>query len=208
MSQFRFFSPHSQVAERRFADRRETLAGDERPPFWTPTKKRFMLAVIVLLSGLLLWEWKYVVNAPIWLARATHRDRSDIYKGKTNGFSNRELVLQARAYLTQINQLDASGNITSPESMRPLGVTIDVKWFQHHAPDSVDFNPFDASGGSYIISWRYVPGCQKAVWKPAKSTTDWYDLKGQPCYGLCWVSIVMTSDHRLNAVKIRPLLNG
>ena len=158
-----------------------------------------------MVFGLLIWQWRYVVYAPVWWARAHWADKSDLYLGKTNGISNQTLVEQARNYLTDIDHVDASGNITAPESLRLEGVHLTMSWFRQHIPDRVDFNPFIAPGGRFVVTWLYMPGCQKTVWKSPRLDTDWYSLRGRPCYPVCRLSVVMNSDLKLTTFALTPI---
>jgi len=148
-----------------------------------------------------MWQWRFLLHAPGWLVRRQAADRSDLYLGKTNGIPNRSLVDQARNYLSDVDHVDGSGNITTPEALRPLGVHLDMAWFRHHAPDSVDFNPF-LSDGRFVVSWLYYPGCQKTITPSLRTDTDWYNLRGRPCFPLCRVSVRMASDLKLTTIKL------
>jgi len=164
-----------------------------------------VIAIVLIALSVLVWQWRYVVYAPVWLARAYWADRSDLYTGNTNGISNRTLAQQARNYLTDIDHVDASGNLTAPEALRPLGVHLDMSWFRRHTPDSVEFNPFISSGGTFVVTWLYVPGCQEAVWKSPRTDTDWFSLRGQACYPVCRLSVLMASDLRLTSIALNPI---
>jgi len=204
MSLFPFKLEGDLSAERRLEDRRQDEDAESNRPRrnWKGFLGKALL--LTVLAGL-LWQWRVVVYGPVWLARAHRADKSDFYLGSTNGISNRFLVLQARNYLTDMDHLDGSGNVTAPESLRPLGVHLDMAWFRHHAPDAVDFNPFLQTGGKFVVSWLYMPGCQKVIWKGSRTDTDWYSLRGRPCFPLCRVSIVMNPDLHLSSVSINPL---
>jgi hypothetical protein len=148
-----------------------------------------------------IWQWNFIIHAPVWLWRARASDRSDFYLGSTNAIPNKRLVQQARSYLTDVDSVDASGNLSDPESLRSLGGHLDMAWFRRHAPDVVDYNPF-ISDGRYAISWLYYPGCQKAIHSSVRTDTDWYTLRGRPCYPLCRLSVRMTPDLRLSSIKL------
>jgi hypothetical protein len=156
---------------------------------------------LLIVASVLIWQWRLIAHAPVWLVRRQAADRSDLYLGHTNGIPNRNLVEQARNYLTDVDHVDASGNVTAPEALRPLGVHLDMAWFRHHAPDSVDFNPF-LSDGRFVVSWLYYPGCQKTIKPSLRTDTDWYSLRGRPCFPLCKVSVRMDSDLRLTTIKL------
>ncbi len=168
-----------------------------------PTRKAGAWRPIVLfVLGVFAWQWRNIVYGPIWLARTYWADRNDLYVGATNGIPNQSLVQQARNYLTDVDHLDASGNVTAPEVLRPLGVHLDMAWFRHHAPDSVDFNPFISQGGKFVVSWLYYPGCQKTVWKSQRADTDWCNLRGRPCFPVCRLTVLMAPDLRLTPIKV------
>ncbi len=187
----------ADVMERRGSERRHSV---ESLPSRFRSLPFLRWAGMVLLT-LGLWKWRYVVNAPIWAVRAQAADRSDLYKGKTNGIPNRELVQTARSYLLQINQFDASGNILKADTFQGLGIPLNVSWFVKHHPEVVDYNPFLPSGtGPFLISWQYAPGCQKTLHKSLRSDTDWYDLQGLPCFG-AYVNVRMDSSLKLMAME-------
>ena len=162
-----------------------------------------IVLAIAILSSLFTWKWRYVLYAPQWAVRALWADHTDLYLGKTNGIPNLQIVQQARNYLTQMDQVDPSGNFTMPETLRPLDIRLKAAWFQRHHPDNLDYNPFlSQTHGNFIVSWLYVPGCERMVWKPSKSDTDWYDVQGQPCYAVCAVSVLMAPNLRLTTIKL------
>jgi len=165
--------------------------------------KRLFVGILVIGLGLMMWKWRTVVYGPLWLVRAHAADRGDIYIGRTNGVSNRELTMRARAYLSDVNQLDTSGNIT-PVELKALGETVDLSWFKAHHPETVTFNPFVAPKGSFIVTWRYFPGCQKSLHGVAKPETMWFDKQGRPCGAVCNLSVMMAPDFRLTGVKVDP----
>jgi len=168
-----------------------------------PGKWLSVVLVIALLSSVMTWKWRYVVYAPPWAVRALWADRSDLYLGKTNGIPNLQLVQQARNYLAQMDQADPSGNFTMPETLRPLDIRLNAAWFQRHHPENLDYNPFlSQTHGNFVVTWLYVPGCERTVWKPSKSETDWYDVQGQPCYAVCAVSVLMAPNLRLTSIKL------
>lgn len=164
----------------------------------------FLAMAGILAAG--AWKWRYVVYGPVWMARAAWADHTDLYDGNTNGIPNKDLVWQARNYLSQVKAMDSGGNIVAPEILREQGVHLSVSWFKRHAPELLDFNPFmPASEGNYVVSWLYVPGCQKAVWKSSRTDADWYDAQGQPCYGVCKVSVYMDPHLKLTVIKLDPI---
>ena len=173
MSSFPFLVTEP-LLERREGDRRHS--GGLRRMLTHP----MALFIFLMTLGVLAWQWRYVVYEPLWLVRSHSADRSDFYMGKTNGIANKALVQQARNYLTDVDHLDASGNITSPENLRLQDVHLSIPWFIRHAPDSVDFNPFIKPGGRYVVSWLYVPGCQKTVWKSHARTRIGMAAAGSP----------------------------
>lgn len=189
--------------EKRSHDRRQSAETEEVPSTFARNLGIILALALALSAG--LWKWRYIVYTPVWAARAHWEDRSDLYVGKTNDIPNLNLVQQARNYLTQINQIDPSGNITAPSSLQ--GLPLDIPWFQKHHPERVDYNPFvtyDNSAGSYVVTWRYIPGCQQTIWKSSKHDTDWYDLQGRPCYASSLVSVFMDRDLKLTTIKVRP----
>jgi hypothetical protein len=189
--------------EKRSQDRRQPME-EERVRSTFARNMGIFLALAVAFSAC-AWKWRYLVYGPVWAARAHWADRSDLYVGKTNDIPNLNLVQQARNYLTQINQVDPSGNITDPASLQ--GVRLDIPWFQKHHPEKVDYNPFlsyDNNEGSYVVTWRYNPGCQETVWKSPQPDTDWFDPQGRPCYASSLVSVFMDRDLKLTALKMRP----
>jgi hypothetical protein len=95
--------------------------------------------------------------------------------------------------------LDASGNIT-PDDLKSEGAHLDLEWFKHHHPISVDFNPF-LPGGSFVVTWRYVPGCQASS---SGRDTTWRDMQGKACTVICNLSVLMTPDMRLTSIKVDP----
>lgn len=198
------FTTSEPSTDRRHKERRHFWAAGEGVA--TPEQralKRVFMAGLVLVLGAMMWKWRTVIYGPMWLIRAHAADRGDIYIGRTNGVSNRELTMRARAYLTDVNQLDASGNIT-PVELRAMGEHIDLSWFKTHHPETVTFNPFMAPKGSFIVSWLYVPGCQKSMRGVAKPGTQWFDKEGRPCGPICNLSVMMAPDFRLTAVKVDP----
>jgi len=191
--------PNRRVEERRQTSVLETVRS-------TRTGKivALLAAVVVLSAG--VWKWRYVVYGPVWLARASWADHTDLYTGKTNGIPNKDLAWQARNYLAQIKTSDVAGNLMAPEALRETGNHLQVSWFKKHHPDIVDYNPFvSAADGNFVVSWLYVPGCQKAVWKSSRTDADWYDAQGQPCYGICKVSVFMDPHLKLTALKLDPV---
>ena len=186
-------------------DRREfSWAGDRH--LSPGLRRRFHILLMLLVPlAFVAWQWRFVRNAPVWLARAHWADRSDLYLGSTNGIPNASLVQQARNYLADIDHLDASGNITAPEDLRRLGAHLDTAWFKRHAPDTADFNPFITPGGSFVVTWLYVPGGQKSTWKSARTDTNWYNLRGEPSYPVCKLSILMAPDLRLTSMVLSPI---
>jgi hypothetical protein len=204
LSPFRFRVVGQPLSERRVGNRRQSEEGQAPHAPRSVSRSIFLAAVLITLS-LLGWQWRLVAYAPVWLIRANRADHSDLYTGSTNGISNRTLVEQARNYLSDIDHVDASGNLTVPEALRPLGVHLAMSWFRHHAPDSLEFNPFKGPKGAFTVSWNYVPGCQEALWASAGSDTDWYSLRGRPCYPICRLSIVMAPDLRLTSMALNPL---
>ena len=191
-------------SNRRVEERRHTSVFEEVRSTRAGKIVALLAAVALLSAG--AWKWRYVVHGPVWLARAVWADHSDLYAGKTNGIPNKEVVWQARNYLSQLKEIDTGGNLMAPEALRAAGVHLQVSWFKKHAPDVVDYNPFvSAAAGNFVVAWLYVPGCQKAVWKSSRTDADWYDAQGQPCYGVCKVSVFMDPHLKLTALKLDPL---
>ena len=178
------------MIERRSGDRRRSV---QRRPLH--------LIIFFLAAGLLIWQWRFVVYSPLWLARRALADHFSIYDGKTNGIPNRDIVLQARNYITDANLADPSGNLNSPEALRPLGERIHYSWFHHYAPVNVDFDGFARPKGHFIVDWLYVPGCQRGVSLAAQA--NWFDAKGQPCTPLCRIRVEMTPDLRFIGLQIQ-----
>ena len=200
MRPLRFTITWPTLSYRRFQVRRQLQEEESVPPprsFRLPIAK----AIILVAACVLFWQRNFLLHAPVWLVRAHWADRSDFYLGSTNGIPNRKLVQQARNYLTDIDHVDASGNVTAPESLRTLGVHLDMAWFRRHVPDSVDFNPF-LSDGRFVVSWLYYPGCQKTIRPSLRTDTDWYSLRGRPCFPLCRLSVRMMADLRLSSIKL------
>ena len=187
--------------DRRSSDRRQVQEGETSTSLRRSSRQPFFKAIILITAGVLIWQWRFLTHAPIWLVRRQVADRSNLYQGHTNGIPNKSLVDQARNYLTDVDHVDASGNLTAPEALRPLGVHLDMAWFRHHAPDNVDFNPF-LSDGRFVVSWLYYPGCQKTIKPSLRTDTDWYNLRGRPCFPLCRVSVRMGSDLKLTTIKL------
>jgi hypothetical protein len=177
-------------------DQEAQILESSRPIFRISSK-----VVLLLALGILIWQRNFVIHAPVWYVRSHWADRSDFYLGSTNGVPNRNLVQQARNYLTDVDHVDASGNITTPEALKPLGIRLNMAWFRHHAPDRVDYNPF-ISDGRYVVSWLYYPGCQKTIRPALLSDTDWFNMRGTPCYPLCQVTVRMNPDLRLTSIKM------
>jgi hypothetical protein len=199
------FKPTESSLERRGEDRRHVDERETPPPPRASHKGTWALLFIVILSTM-IYKWRYVVYSPIWVARTFWADRSDLYKGRTNGISNKDLVWQARNYLSQLKEVDGGANLMAPEILRQQGAHLSISWFKKHVPDVVDYNPFMADGkGHFIVTWLYAPNCQKAVWKSSKLDADWYDVQGQPCYGVGRVSVFMDADQKLTTIKIDPI---
>src|ERR1700760_4905253 len=105
----------------------EQRVGDRRRGF----RKGTILFIGVLL-GLALWEWRYMINGPIWLYRAAHADSTPLYQGSTNSVRNLDLVNTARGYIRQFTQIDVNGRRMSNEEFRATGVRLDPGWFDRH----------------------------------------------------------------------------
>jgi len=204
MSQMQLTIDTPFTDERRLLDRRQFPSVVSSNPFSGFSRRFGALLILFVVMNLFVWQWRYVRYAPIWLARAHWADHSDIYIGSTNGIPNTTLVQQARNYLVDIDHMDASGNITAPEELRRLGAHLDTAWFKSHAPDTVDFNPFIAPNGSFVVTWLYVPGGQKSTWKSARTDTDWYNMRGEPSYPVYKLSILMAPDLRLRSMVVSP----
>jgi len=202
------FTPHEPATlnRRRNIDRRHALPDVENSQRSSGGRRILILAAALFLVGG-AWKWRTIVHGPTYLLRSHWSDRTDLYKGKTNGLSNHDLVLQARNYLTEVNMLDASGNIT-PEALRSEGDHIDLNWFKRHHPVSVDFNPFTSKGGNFVVTWRYVPGCETSAWKSGRMDMPWYDAQGKRCSVICNLSVVMEPDLRLLGIKIDPVTHA
>jgi hypothetical protein len=196
------FRVADQTTERRVEDRRHDLDAESVHSGWMPHRRAVFLGILLISLGFLVREWRYVVYGPVWLVRAHWADRSDLYMGKTNGISNLILTQQARNYLTDIDRIDAPGNITAPEFLRPVGGHLDMKWFSHHAPDAVDFNPFISPGGLFVVTWLYYPGCEKTLKISSRTDTDWYGRRGRPCFPLCRLTVLMDSNLKLTTMKV------
>jgi len=168
-----------------------------------------MRILLVLCAAVGIWKWRYVVYGPAWVVRSRFADKSDLYEGKRNNLGNLQIVQQARNYLSDLNRIDASGNLTSPEALRTQGIRISEKWFERHHPDSVEFNPFaPTTEGNYAVTWRYFPGCQETLRTSLKTRTDWFDRQGQPCSPACLLTVFMDPQLKLRTVKITPTLGG
>ena len=200
MTQFQF-TVAGQFPERRSFDRRRIDDAESKtsPKVWR--RYAFLLAIFIGFN-ILIWQRQYIINGPLWLARVHWADRSDLYLGTNNGLPNQLIVGQARNYLTDIDHLDASGNVMAPEDLRPVGVHLNSSWFKQHVPDSVNFDPFNSKGGRFEVSWLYYPGCQKTIWRSPRIDTDWYSLGGRPCFPVCRVTVLMTLDLRLTSITI------
>jgi hypothetical protein len=169
--------------------------------------KKPLIFVIGIVVGVSLLYWRYSINIPLWLVRATAADRSDIYLGKTNGIPNRALVQSARGYLHDIPQSQLANKLLSSAQFESLGIQLDAAWFARHRPDSVTYDPFaPETRGNFIVTWIYHPGCQRVLGKTSfRGVADWFDLKGSPCYGGYAVSIYMAPNLRLTDIKIDAL---
>jgi len=199
------FMTESPADRRRPKDRRHFWTPGEHQTPYTPWLQGVKSGLLVLFLGTLLWQWRTVVYGPLWLVRAHYADHGDIYLGSTNGVENRDLTLRARNYLAQINQLDGSGNIT-PEELRAAGIHIDLDWFKDHRPESVTYNPFYEKG-NFVVTWPYVPTCQRAKSSATPTGSRWYDRKGRACPVICNLSVYMAPDFQLNSIKIDPPIN-
>jgi hypothetical protein len=169
--------------------------------------KKPLIFAIGIAVGISLLFWRYSINIPMWLVRAAAADRGDIYLGKTNGIQNRVLVQAARGYLHDIPQSQLANTLLTSAQFQSLGISLDAKWFARHAPDSVTYDPFaPGTQGNFIVTWFYRPGCQRVVGKTSRGASDWFDLKGAPCFGGFAVSVYMEPNLRLTDVKIVPLV--
>jgi len=204
LNPFQFTAAGQALPDRRFDDRRQSQ--EEEPARSGRAWKRYaVISIVLILLCVIARKWRYVVYGPAYLARAHWADRSDLYLGKTNAIPNRILVEQARTYLTDIDHVDASGNITAPEALRPLNVHLDMAWFKNHVPDRVDFNPFISPEGRFVVTWLYYPGCQKTVWKSPRVDTDWYNVRGRPCFPVCRVSVLMAPSLRMTDITVNAI---
>jgi hypothetical protein len=203
LSSYPFRVAGQPVANRRHQDRRHLLdAGVVSSPE-NPRRRAILWGLLLTALSFSAWQWRYLAYGPAWLARSRAADHSDLYVGKTNGISNLILTQQARNYLPDIDHLDASGNVSEPAFLKPLGVHIDMAWFTKHAPDRVDFNPF-ISSGAFVVTWLYYPGCQKTVKISSRSDTDWYSARGRPCFPACKLTVRMAPNLRLTSININP----
>jgi hypothetical protein len=169
--------------------------------------KKPVIFILGIALGIGCWLGRhYAINTPLWLYRASMADQSDLYAGKTNGIANRDIVIAARNYLAQFQAIEVAGKSITASELGNLGITIDPAWFNHHHPIAVDTNPFSPnSQDAFIVSWVYAPGCQKITRRvESKPGSDWFNLKGQPCYGTHTVSVSMTSDLRLTRIRLSP----
>lgn len=170
--------------------------------------KKPLIFLIGVMVGVAIWRWRYVVNIPIWLYRAHFADYTDLYKGTTNGLSNQSLVQTAREYVKQFTQVEVSGKPENAVRMQAAGISLNAKWFASHHPETVDFDPFTPpKAGHFGVTWIYAPGCQRVVKRiPAQPGPDWYDLKGDPCYGTYAVSVWMSPQLKPISIKIVPIV--
>jgi hypothetical protein len=187
----------SSSFERRVHDRRAIQA---------TSHSKIGIGLSILLLGLCVWQWRAFVYGPVWLVRHYAADHGDVYLGRTNGVSNRELTQRARVFLGDINRLDASGNIT-PDDLKQLGVMVDLDWFKAHRPERVTFNPF-VTPGEFVVSWTYAPGCEQTLSATSRTGSHWQDNRGFLCTPASMLSVFMSPDFRLNTIRIDPLLPG
>jgi len=161
---------------------------------------------IGLVIGIVGWYFRAYVNAPVWVLRALWADHSDIYLGKTNGMPNRALVDAARQYLKQFTQIEVNGKTISASQFETLGIYLKPAWFFRHHPDSVDYNPFaPADQGNFTVTWTYAPGCQSVIKKISNDPrSNWFDIKGQPCFGTYSVAVFMAPNLKLTKIRLRP----